>query len=1650
MTSRAFNKKLLSAVLVMALCISAVCGSIISTNAAAAGNTYSIAAESVAAGTKVTTATVTLNSTTGLTSGSFDLMFGSDVIDDVNFDSNGNYVTPTNETLEEFYARDKVDPVTGERNYMIAAVNYYKEVEVQEPVYDSEGNQTGTQTVTKTVVDTDKSYKENEGNKGTLLPNVYDGIVGLYDTKIEITGGVLTNGTVVDASDVGQYFTNSNYYDSFAKGENNTTNAIEGVGDDGRKYIYNMTDAYNTTSKSKVTYLTVAEGEGTKNVYKLDDALLDKYYREYTTVDVATKTLGYSISTVSEDSVGQTHSYAQYAQGFKDITFNSNAAFTSITFTVTFDFTGTCDRIGANGTVDANEVIGTTTVDGVEQKYRNRDGHWANENYVQYDKKYVLNFTGKNALSGHSAVQENPSTNFIHVHEGALEENKYGTLDPVNQAAIDALLAKNPEAREGVDYFELYNARCKKCGRVTPMIAAPDLPYKVYEIDENDKDVEVPANGRKGIFAFNNFRNISGANVSYEDDGSLSLNLHYPSTMEGEQMIITDENGMVMNYSDTIEVANDKTSVFTPTASSFAASKIKVDDKEIARYEGELPSSSQMITVKGLSAADVDKKLYVARYTPSSSTETQLMGITHAFSVSDYCNDIVQGAEYEQEDKLVAAALVNYSNASTIALGTAKPENPKVIPTEIDLLEFGDYLVNDLGSTSKWYDNNLADNGETGADWDNAIIIDSAEELVYLCKASGNDTDGKYYKVADSIAGFNLSTDKLDINGTLAGNSLASGKTNLDIVMGSGKNHAGGTPGFQGHFDGNGATVYGAWTNHTSISAYAGLFSCTKGDVTIKNINVNKAHFTATTAAGGVVGYYKGEGTNTNNTTLTIENCSVTDSYLEVTKTGYGYGVGAVVGRVDCPSSYKDTNDEDGDGNTTETLYVNNKVIVKNCYVNLDEDNFVSLNEGTSVAGQQVCHGGVVGVAGSNALDVNNCIVIGIKPYATSISNNNNAVQHSGLETHFTNVYTTSDVPVTGVYLGGTLTNRNFTNRIFPLSDEKLKGLNVADNMPNLNWSTVWCATEGYPTLYAPYNIPEPEPKTIYWDGETVTKISQGSGTKNDPYIINTAAELAWVVSRPIGNFADTDGKYFKVADGIKNIVLQPEEKAAAIMALSDAAAVKSHFENGSGFKQWKTGGWEGTTFCGNIDFNGVTIYGLYQNSANNAALICNVDAGAVIKNLTLKNSYLTKTNNNYQIGAIAAVANGTGYGKKTNGIIWFDSITIANNYIYSPWVETDGQNQRSGILMGAASNDAVYTDNCLIYGNDASWGPDYKTMPLMASAGNAVTNTAVVPEGLEVVYNGTNSSGAPLHACMVRNSIILGCNPYDVTQGLGSRFNDPTSYKNVYTDAQVGLIEEITMTIDGKVQYFNSNESQLKKISATEINGMDAREVMPQLDWYNALTNPDGAWHCSYFGAMPSLNSHDESFATEYPEYNDVKFITPDTDDNETCDYEYHSNGTMAFGVYQTALSTKANPYMSFAFAFLGEYKTNRENIKVTFTYTQNGETITTEPISVPAYNGEDIKNVSGWTNTKKNGRYHTYKATGLPISAMLTGIDVNVNYNGKDYYFGKFSIDGVGLELEAANAVQPCEYYETRIEAAKALKFYITMLQSRYGSNV
>ena len=820
---------------------------------------------------------------------------------------------------------------------------------------------------------------------------------------------------------------------------------------------------------------------------------------------------------------------------------------------------------------------------------------------------------------------------------------------------------------------------------------------------------------------------------------------------------------------------------------------------------------------------------------------------------------------------ILAVAVVAMSMFTGVVVSAADPVT--TAHGTVDLLEFGDYLVNDLGSTSKWYDNKLADNGETGTSWDDAIIIDSAEEFVYLCKASGDDTIGKYYKVADGIAGFDLTKGNIDFDGTLA--------ENLEAVKGSGKNHTGNTPGFQGHFDGNGATVYGAWTNHTegNVSAYAGLFSCTQGDVTIKNINVKFASFTAKIAVGGIIGYHVGDGTNT----LTIENCSVTESHIEyVGSTGFGHGIGAIVGYSANLSSWKESDkgvDGNGDGDMADTIYVNGAVNIKNCYVNLDKDYFIScLKFGEENA--RGCHGGVAGFINTNAMSVSDCVVIGITPYATSASTEFNDVQHSGLESHFTNVYTTSDVAITEVNLGGNvaLANRNFTGKIFPLSDAQLKGAAAVENM-DLDWS-VWMADEeGYPELAnahknvtlvdkedgthaatcacgfggiaVDHNFVNGEcacgaelncatRKTITWDGSVATGIATGSGTKDAPYIIKSAAELAWLVQQK----ADvTTDKYYKIDDSIGAIVLQSADKAEAIMALDSAAATKAYFEAGT-FTPWKTMGWEMSCFAGYFDGNGATIYGLYAPSIYNAALFSTVDGGSAFRNIAIKNSYLVSEGKNYQVGALIGTTSSAGYGAKRQGIVWVSDVVIANNYMYNNAYNPSNNNVehlRSGIIGGV--QEAMHVENCLAYGNDATYNDGYK-MPLVANVSNAIVPAATHYDGFEPKIYANEETGEKLYYNVVRNTVVLGADIMNTKDGRGWRKNDPDCFDNCYTDGASGTVA----FTNGEWTY---NDEQIKAITEEDLPTLELGDAFINTDSYPELK----AFHDAVFAGDPTAN---------------------------------------------------------------------------------------------------------------------------------------------------------------------------------------------------
>ncbi len=781
----------------------------------------------------------------------------------------------------------------------------------------------------------------------------------------------------------------------------------------------------------------------------------------------------------------------------------------------------------------------------------------------------------------------------------------------------------------------------------------------------------------------------------------------------------------------------------------------------------------------------------------------------------------------------------------------ANAETAPIAEGTIDLLEFGSYLT-DMGSTSTFYDTKVADNGETGDSWENAIIIDSAEEFVYIAKTATNDTDGKYYKVADGIAGFNLANNNLDIDGTLA--------DNIDVIKAAGKNHAGGTPGFQGHFDGNGVTIYGAWCSHTSVSTYAGLFSCAQGDVTIKNVNVNKASFTATQAAGGIVGYYKGEGDYANNTTLTIENCSVTDSYIEITTTGANRGLGAIVGRVDCPSGYKDANDEDGDGNTTETLYVNNKINITSCFVDLDEANFVSQNEGGSAAGDQLCHGGVAGWLGTNGLAVSDCIVLGITPYATSISTDKNHVQHSGLESHFKNVYT--DTGALQAAIGGTLGTRNFTNKIFILTPEQMQGAAAVNNM-NLAWFSGWIPGEDgeYPTI----NQTGEESGVSFWTGAAASEFAGGTGTKEDPFIIKTAdqlyralstvtyttstsGDLAVETAESVAGGTQTDRifkqgsttvyapvytpYYYKVADTVEAFYLNN------VYGNETLAGAKAMVAAGTA-KDWKPG----KSFVGHLDGNGVTIYGMYSSTGQ--GLIYKLDGSSTVKNINFNACYASGSGNS------ALVTTNLGSYTNDSTRIKVSNISVRNSYIGTTRAITltartdssgcyDHAAGPAGIISTNSTPENLTISNCFYDGDtcERAIGTGSEATIDMMGAIHSGTSSAN-----NLTLSGCVSFGAPAVNEVYVSGKEVFYNRYDKNQGFEVFF-----YNN-YSDMPLNAI---TTAYPDKYD---------KLADIVRIEEKDAYEMydMPKLSWndWTLVTEESRTF------PMPTVNTAEQSIGS-------------------------------------------------------------------------------------------------------------------------------------------------------------------------------------------
>ena len=250
-----------------------------------------------------------------------------------------------------------------------------------------------------------------------------------------------------------------------------------------------------------------------------------------------------------------------------------------------------------------------------------------------------------------------------------------------------------------------------------------------------------------------------------------------------------------------------------------------------------------------------------------------------------------------------------------------------------------------------------------------------------------------------------------------------------------------------------------------------------------------------------------------------------------------------------------------------------------------------------------------------------------------------------------------------------------------------------------------------------------------------------GDGTKDNPYIISSAEELA-----NLCRYGSNAGVYYKVDDNIKAFDMN---NSGIDLSGDDVTAeyVKQQLADVICGKVWACD----APFKGNFDGNGVEIYGLragpaYYNQASfesgskagyqYGGLFGKVDAStASIKNVKIKNSYF--------IGESAgAIFGHTAY---TNGSLKIDNCAVVNCYIES----TSNSGNDAGAIGGKCEyngteniSDKVLINNCIAYGN---------------AIVNKSGNKRLIGTIEAWHFNGSSKIQSPEHFS-IRNTVAIGC----------------------------------------------------------------------------------------------------------------------------------------------------------------------------------------------------------------------------------------------------------------------------------------------------
>lgn len=691
----------------------------------------------------------------------------------------------------------------------------------------------------------------------------------------------------------------------------------------------------------------------------------------------------------------------------------------------------------------------------------------------------------------------------------------------------------------------------------------------------------------------------------------------------------------------------------------------------------------------------------------------------------------------------------------------------------------------------------------TKTDADGNILIETAEELAWIAlEGSTEETKDKNYKVIDGAV-FNL-------NGK-TGITLDSTASDVSDATLTGKNWVSSARNFAGNFDGNGVVIYNMYCGGSGSGAYGGLFpwlcvdnttnTCNFSNITIKASYAKGYHY-----AAALIGFADSSGANRN---INITNVKVEACYINALDNN------SVCGR-------------------TAALLVG---FEQHCKVTVDGciaiDNVVTATD---------IKGGFVGNSSAYAKNnvFKNSVVIGSTAYPVVQSGSSKVIQDFvKAPSNYSNVYTDQDVA------------SNYAGYNIKVASADMKGAAAKVNMSGLDWSKLIAFDGEYPDLRVThalntvsngasghsttcsdcgkaltethnmidnfdtlisscscgYEKPITQMKDT-WDGSLATNFKSGTGTKDDPYIIGNAEQMAYVA---LSTTLDSKGKYFKVVD---NAVFDMNG-AIGITLDSTAADVKAALKNGA--YDWSS---DKAVFNGNFDGNGAIIYNIYSKQSGYAGLFPNIntnndETSVTIKNVAVKASFFAGY---HAAGGIVGQALAGG----TTQSLSFENCKVENCYMTDMGDTNTACSRTTGTIAATVAHNEVTVDNCLAKGN--------------------------VLESINIVggFVGNTSHYAP--SAIIKNSVSIGTLPYP-TQNKNSsvtledQISTASCYSNVYTDQNVSS---------------SYSAKQVARLTTEQMSGAKCLENLT-LDFENVWFANDGTVELKAFhNLVASVNAVD------------------------------------------------------------------------------------------------------------------------------------------------------------------------------------------------